>query len=70
MEGGIPRLLATAVRTASTRLISENHPVNAEGGQPGAVGAGAHPGTPGPHHVLTPTRQTDTTPETGQRHNQ
>ena len=30
MEGGIPDLLAAAVRTASTQLTSENHPVDLE----------------------------------------
>ncbi len=35
------------MRTASTRLTSTNHPANAKGEPSGAVGAGAHPGTPG-----------------------
>jgi hypothetical protein len=49
-----------------TRLTSTNHPASTKGGTPGALGAGAHPGTPG---LTAPAQQTDTTPETG-RHNQ
>ncbi len=44
-------------------------PPRQKGGQPGAVGAGAHPGTPGTT-TPAPGKQTDTTPETGQQHNQ
>ena len=47
MEGGVPHLLAAALRPASTRLTSRSHPVSTRGGLPGAVGAGAHPGIPG-----------------------
>ncbi len=43
-----------------TRLTSTNHPASTKGGTPGALGAGAHPGTPGrtarphPHSKQTP----------------
>jgi hypothetical protein len=47
MEGGVPDLLAAALRTARTGLTSTSRHGDAEGGHPGAVGAGAHPGTPG-----------------------
>jgi hypothetical protein len=47
MEGRVPHLLAPAMRPASTRMTSTNHPTDAKGGMTGAVGAGAHPGTPG-----------------------
>ena len=32
-------------------MTSTNNPGNTEGGHPGAVGAGAHPGTPGSTHT-------------------
>ena len=60
MEGSVPDLLAAAMRPARTRLTSTNHPADQKGDQPGAVGAGAHPGTPGyathphPHGKQTP----------------
>jgi hypothetical protein len=44
---GVPHLPAAALRPACTRLTSTDHPSDAEGGSPGAVGAGAHPGHPG-----------------------
>ena len=47
MERGVPRLLATALRPASTYLTSTNHHHTRKEDYPGAVGAGAHPGTPG-----------------------
>ena len=47
LEGHIPRLLAAALRPASTRLTSTSIPATGKEPQPGAVGAGAHPGTPG-----------------------
>jgi hypothetical protein len=43
----VPRLLAAALRSASTRLTSTISPSDRKEAQPGAVGAGAHPGTPG-----------------------
>ena len=49
----VPDLLAAANRPVGTRMTSTNNPGNTKGGQPGAVGAGAHPvtpGTPAPHH--------------------
>jgi hypothetical protein len=33
---------------------SKNHPSDTEGGMPGAVGAGAHPGTPGTPRATRP----------------
>jgi hypothetical protein len=51
-------------------MTSTNHPSDAKGGMAGAVGAGAHPGTPGHHRTTAPGKQTDTTPETGRQHNQ
>ena len=47
MEGSFPDLLATALRLARTHLTSSNLPRRTEGEPSGAVGAGAHPGTPG-----------------------
>jgi len=47
LEGGIPGLLAPAVRPARTRLTSHPVPATREGGRPGAVGAGAAPSTSG-----------------------
>ena len=47
MEGRVPHLLAAALRPARTRLTSTNHPATRKETHPGAVGAGAHPGTPG-----------------------
>ena len=41
LEGGIPDLLAAAVRPARTRLTSHPFPATRKGGRPGAVGAGA-----------------------------
>ena len=52
VEGRVPRLLAADLRPARTPMTSTNHPSDAEGGHPGAVGAGAPPGTPG--HPCTP----------------
>ena len=47
LEGSLPHLLAAALRPASTRLTSTISPSGRKEDQPGAVGAGAHPGTPG-----------------------
>ena len=57
MEGGIHRLLAATLRPASTRLTSTNHPSDGKEHAPGAVGAGADPGTPGTT-VRPPAKQT------------
>ncbi len=46
MEGGLPDLLAAAVRPPGTSLTSTNYLSDTEGTSSGAVGAGAHPGTP------------------------
>ena len=63
LEGGVPGLLAAAVRPARTRLTSHPVPATRKGGRPGAVGAGAAPSTSG----STATRQPATTAEN--RHN-
>ena len=47
MEERVPHLLAAHLRPARTRLTSTSKSADTEGGYPGAVGAGAHPGTPG-----------------------
>jgi hypothetical protein len=47
MEGRVPEVLAAALRPARTHLTSTTCPCGTEGEHPGAVGAGAHPGTPG-----------------------
>jgi len=47
MEAGIPDLLAAALRPARTHLTSSNLPRGRKERHPGAVGAGAHPGTRG-----------------------
>jgi len=47
VEGSLPRLLAAAVRHARTRLTSIIDPCDTKEASPGAVGAGAHAGTPG-----------------------
>ena len=47
MEGGIPDLLAAAVRPARTRLTSTARPCDTKGARPGAVGAGAALDAPG-----------------------
>jgi hypothetical protein len=47
MEAGIPDLLAAALRPARAHLTSRNVPHGRKERHPGAVGAGAYPGTPG-----------------------
>ena len=47
LEGGVPGLLAAAVRPARTRLTSHPVPATRKGGRPGAVGAGAARSTSG-----------------------
>jgi hypothetical protein len=44
LERRVPHLLAAAMRPASTRMTSTNHPTVTKGGMAGAVGAGADPG--------------------------
>jgi hypothetical protein len=56
MERGIPDLLAAALHLARTRLTSTIDPATRKENPPGAVGAGAHPGTPG----STRCRRSDT----------
>jgi hypothetical protein len=45
-------VLAARQHPPGTRLTSINHLSGKEGGHPGAVGAGADPGTPGPPFPL------------------
>jgi hypothetical protein len=63
LEGGIPGLLAAAVRPARTRLTSHPVPATRKGGRPGPVGAGAAPGTPGSTASPPGTRGPDKTAE-------
>jgi hypothetical protein len=69
MEGGIPHLLAAAQHPASTRLTRTNSTNGKEGDQPRRGRSRCAPGHTGHHHATAATTQTDTTPETGQRHN-
>ena len=46
VEGRVPRLLAAALRPASTHMTSASGSHDRKEDHPGAVGAGAHPGTP------------------------
>jgi hypothetical protein len=50
----VPCLLAAAPCTASTRLTTTNSPYDKKEEHPGAVGAGAHPGTPGTPRTTRP----------------
>jgi hypothetical protein len=61
LERRVPHLLEAALRPASTRLTSTDYPANAKGGQSGAVGAGASPGTPG--STVRPHAETKQTPD-------
>src|ERR1019366_4122313 len=70
LEGGVPDLLAAAVRDARARLTSTIRHCHREGGRPGAVGAGARPGRTGTRCLRTPRQQPGTTVETRHRHNQ
>ena len=70
LERRVPHLLAAAVCPASTRLTSINYLGDTKGAASGAVGASAHPGTPGKHGLRPHQQRTDITPETGQQHNQ
>jgi hypothetical protein len=70
LEGGIPRLLAAALRPASTRLTSADHPGNTRGGTTRRGRSRCVPGHAGHHHATDTTSQPGTTPETGQKHNQ
>jgi hypothetical protein len=64
-KGGVPGLLAAAVRPASPRLTSYPVPAIRKGARPGAVGAGAHPEHIGQRrHPRKPVNQTPW-PETG-----
>ncbi len=70
MEGGIPLLLAAALRPARTRLTSTNHPGDTKGGTPRRGRSRCAPGHTGHRHPPRHHQQTDITPETGQQHNQ
>jgi hypothetical protein len=70
MEGRVPHLLAAALRPVSTSLTSRTTPATRKEAQPGAVGAGAYPGTPGHDRATVPGKQTDNRSETGHQHNQ
>jgi hypothetical protein len=48
-------------------MTSMNHPSNAKGGLAGAVGAGAHPGTPGTTERPPPESKQTTDPKPGTR---
>ena len=61
MDGGIPHLLAAALRPARTRLTSTNNPSDTRGDT-----ARRAPGHTGHHRTTGPASEKDTTPETGQ----
>jgi hypothetical protein len=65
MEGSVPHLLAAALRPASTRLTSTISPSDRKETQPGAVGAGAHPGTPGTTTRPPPSGKQTSNPKPG-----
>ena len=54
--GGIPGLLAAALRPASTRLTSTNHPSDTEGGPPRRGRSRCAPGHTGHHRAPPPHR--------------
>jgi hypothetical protein len=53
-ETRLPHLLAAAHRPASTHLTSTSSPNDRKEDHPGAVGAGANPGTPGAPRTTRP----------------
>ena len=70
LEGRVPHLLAAALRPASTRLTSTNHPSDTEGGPPRRGRSRCAPGHTGHHRAPPAPGQTDTTPENRHQHNQ
>jgi hypothetical protein len=64
LEGGVPSLLAAAVRPARTRLTSHPVPAPGKGGRPAQSGAGTAPGTPGSTATREDENQTSL-PKTG-----
>ena len=62
--------LAAHLRHARTIMNSTNHPSDAEGGHPGAVGAGARPSTPGQSRTPSSRRETDMRIKNRRQHNQ
>ena len=70
LEGRVPRLLAAALRPASTRLTSTISPSDTKGGTARRGRSRCAPGHPGHHHATAPRKQTDSRPETGHPHNQ
>jgi len=65
MERRLPRLLAAALRPASTHLTSTSSPSDRKEDHPGAVGAGAHPGTPGAPRTTRPQDKQTRSRKTG-----
>jgi hypothetical protein len=51
-------------------MTSGNQSIDTEGGHPGAVGAGAHPGTLGIPRTTPPRGETDMKLKNGCQHNQ
>ena len=69
MEGGIPDLLAAALRLAD-HLTSSNVPCGTEGESSRCGRSRCAPGHAGQHRLPPPRQQTDTTPKIGQHHSQ
>ena len=70
VDGGVPDLLAAALRPARTRLTSTDHPSDTKGGPPRRGRSRCAPGHTGHHRAPPHQEQTDTTLETGRQHNQ
>ena len=70
LEGGVPHLLAAAVRLAGTHLTSTNHLSDTKGDTARRGRSRCAPGHPGYHRATAPRKQTDTTPETRHQRNQ
>jgi hypothetical protein len=69
-KGRVLRLLAPALRPASTRMTSTNHPRGTKGATARRGRSRCVPGHPGHHHTTVHRTQTDSRPETGHPHNQ
>jgi hypothetical protein len=65
VEGRLSRLLAAAAHPASTGLTSTNYLSDTKGASSGAVGAGAHPGTPGSTGYRRPDNKQTPHPKPG-----
>jgi hypothetical protein len=70
LDGGLPHLLAAALRPAGTGLTSINRPSCTRGGPPRRGRSRCAPGHPRELPDDQPRQSTDITPETGQQHNQ